>query len=212
MRWFRQTVCRRPSKQHLLLMVLLAGFIAALVPVPFTLTSPGQSKDRSEPFPCQDRPCACRSAAQCRKTCCCFTPQQKMAWAKRRGLNSFDVPQTLATAQSRPISSSASLKCCSMAKSTPSSAAIRKSSQPASCAATESDAPPSRSKIVLSFAAQKCQGVEQSLCGLPIFLIPPIVALNFGIAQPGERLIPAVVRMKTDSLQPPVPPPRLPLV
>lgn len=39
-------------------------------------------KDGSVPFPCQNRPCGCRSASGCLKKCCCFTPAQKSAWAK----------------------------------------------------------------------------------------------------------------------------------
>lgn len=39
-------------------------------------------KDRSSPFPCQDKPCGCASADSCWKSCCCHTNQEKVAWAE----------------------------------------------------------------------------------------------------------------------------------
>jgi hypothetical protein len=39
-------------------------------------------KDTSVPFPCQDHACGCRNAEQCWQHCCCFTPEQRWAWAR----------------------------------------------------------------------------------------------------------------------------------
>ena len=47
-----------------------------------SLVSAQNPKDQSVPFPCQNRPCGCRSADSCLKKCCCFTAAQKVAWAK----------------------------------------------------------------------------------------------------------------------------------
>lgn len=44
------------------------------------------AKDRSQPFPCMDRPCGCGSAEQCFSSCCCHTPEQLLAWARSRDL------------------------------------------------------------------------------------------------------------------------------
>ena len=60
--------------------LLAVGCCAMWLPVP-QLISP--EKDRSKPYPCMDRPCGCASAEQCWKKCCCFTNQQKVAWAER---------------------------------------------------------------------------------------------------------------------------------
>lgn len=35
----------------------------------------------SEPFPCQDCPCGCLTAAQCWDKCCCHSDTEKLAWA-----------------------------------------------------------------------------------------------------------------------------------
>jgi hypothetical protein len=39
-------------------------------------------KDRSQPFPCMDKPCGCATAEQCFSNCCCNTPAELLAWAK----------------------------------------------------------------------------------------------------------------------------------
>ena len=40
------------------------------------------AKDRSQPFPCMDKPCGCATAEQCFTSCCCNTPAETLAWAK----------------------------------------------------------------------------------------------------------------------------------
>lgn len=72
--------------------MLVVGCCAMWLPVP-QLSSP--QKDRSEPYPCMDRPCGCVSAAQCWKQCCCFTNQQKVAWAEE---NRVTVPESVVAA------------------------------------------------------------------------------------------------------------------
>ena len=44
------------------------------------------AKDRSRPFPCMNSPCGCGSAEQCFESCCCHTPSERLAWARRHGL------------------------------------------------------------------------------------------------------------------------------
>ena len=44
------------------------------------------AKDRSRPFPCMNSPCGCGSAEQCFDACCCHTPAERLAWARRHGL------------------------------------------------------------------------------------------------------------------------------
>jgi hypothetical protein len=55
----------------------LAFFVATVgVPLPV-----GRTKDRSIPFPCMDRTCGCHDAAGCKAHCCCFSSEEKLAWA-----------------------------------------------------------------------------------------------------------------------------------
>lgn len=63
-------------------MMALAYIVAALdIPLPASI-----HKETSQPFPCQDHPCGCQTAEQCWRNCCCFTPEQRWAWARARGI------------------------------------------------------------------------------------------------------------------------------
>jgi|688.fasta_scaffold24754_2 hypothetical protein len=46
------------------------------------------AKDRSQPFPCMDKPCGCATAEQCFTSCCCHTPAERLAWAKAHHVDS----------------------------------------------------------------------------------------------------------------------------
>ncbi len=206
MRWFPWQVCIRPTRQHFTTMLLLAGVFVALVPVPIVILRQVNGKDRSQPFPCQDRPCGCRTAEQCRKKCCCFTLQQKMAWAERHGVKTFDIALTLVETKPKASPSAVRRECCSsttLAKS-PSSNTVTRSHPrtPTSKSAT-------RYKMVIGVIAQECQGVAQSFTCLPIFILPPVIALVTQIEPNGERLILELVRFEQSVIEPPVPPPRL---
>src|SRR6266700_1172453 len=56
----------------------LLGQVIALVGLPLPVAA---AKDLSNPFPCQHRACGCLSAADCWKSCCCFSASQRVAWA-----------------------------------------------------------------------------------------------------------------------------------
>lgn len=82
--------------RRLLSLAVAVAFTLTLLPIPVPVAAPGRSpKDTSSPFPCQNRPCGCRSADQCWKKCCCFTNQQKVASAKK---NDVSIPQFVADA------------------------------------------------------------------------------------------------------------------
>jgi hypothetical protein len=38
------------------------------------------------PFPCQEHDCGCTSAEECWTHCCCFTPEQHLAWANEHAV------------------------------------------------------------------------------------------------------------------------------
>ena len=64
-------------------LALLAYVMVALgVPLPAALPA----KDRSQPFPCQDRACGCRNAEECWRRCCCFSAAERQAWARSHGV------------------------------------------------------------------------------------------------------------------------------
>ena len=94
---------------------VLLGVCAMLFPLPIApLPQNSPEKDSSEPFPCQNRPCGCRSADQCWKKCCCFNNAQKVAWAKA---NNVKVPEIVLVAVKKENEATDGRKICSLSAS-----------------------------------------------------------------------------------------------
>ena len=76
------TFVSRRSRRFLTVVSLVA-YLASVwgYPLPQAATV-----DRSVPFPCQDHHCGCASAEQCWRSCCCFTPAERIAWADKHGV------------------------------------------------------------------------------------------------------------------------------
>jgi len=76
------------------------------------------SKDLSHPFPCQYRRCGCASSDQCWRACCCFTPRERLAWART---HQVPVPSSLVQAaeESEPADPVSTPACCRVARSSP---------------------------------------------------------------------------------------------
>ena len=197
------------SWQQWITLLFLAVFFAALIPVPVSLVQLGYQKDRSEPFPCQDRPCACRSAAQCRKRCCCFTVEQKQAWGRRHGVKAFAVSSTTVGSESRSLSDRAA--CCKSPTSAESASPVKEPGFPLKSESGAGRTPKlaSRFKVVIGVFAQQCQGVSHSFAGVPICIVPPRVELVTVVQQTCEQLILEPVLFEQGVVEPPVPPPRL---
>ena len=72
------------------------------------------AKDRSRPFPCMDSPCGCASAQQCLTSCCCHTPAERLAWARRHGVEVgvLEALERLAAPTSRSACSNAAEGAC----------------------------------------------------------------------------------------------------
>lgn len=63
----------------------LVCFCASSMPLPIGWVRVSDKAD-SQPFPCQDSPCGCKTAVQCWTNCCCTTPAQRLAWARKNGV------------------------------------------------------------------------------------------------------------------------------
>lgn len=81
---FRQLRTRRfrLSLASLLLVVFAAGVIGLPI-VPTHDRSSGR-------FPCEQRSCGCSNADHCWDKCCCFSDQEKLAWAAKQGVRPPD--------------------------------------------------------------------------------------------------------------------------
>ena len=158
---------RRIARKSIAVLVLI-GLCALQVPLSLPVPATSSGKDRSAPFPCQDRPCGCSSAARCWNDCCCFTNQQKLDWA---AANNVKPPEFVVAAaekekaegekqeavevasccQKPPAPVSA---CCQSEKTAaPKAACCETKPTEVSAENTEDD-----SATVIGWFAQKCQG------------------------------------------------------
>src|SRR5262249_43664149 len=75
----RRNASWRLATRRICVCVALPGSLAAAIGFPLPHLS---SKDHRQPFPCQDHPCGCQTAEQCWRHCCCFSPEERLAWAE----------------------------------------------------------------------------------------------------------------------------------
>src|SRR6202035_3152816 len=73
--------------QKAVALLLLLGILVEVAGIPVVRVS---KKDRSRPYPCQDRPCGCASADECWHHCCCMNNKEKLAWARAHGVTPPD--------------------------------------------------------------------------------------------------------------------------
>ncbi len=187
------------SRQQSISLLLLVGFVIALLPIPLISFSSKVGKDLSRPFPCQNRPCGCMSAAQCKKKCCCFSDEQKLAWAKRHGVDPSEV--VVLTAKRAPACEASPQVCCTIKNGSKAKVAHR---PPKAKAASSS-----RYKIVIGAVADDCQGLAKTAFGQAVFLIPPMTSLNPLVESIVERFINRGSVIVQAIAEPPVPPPRI---
>ena len=194
----------KSSLRRLCSLIVLVSVCLSLLPLP--LPSPKRiDKDQSQPFPCQNRPCGCRSAAQCWKKCCCFSNSQKIAWAKT---NCVAVPEHVHTAAAQE-SKSPSYQEPSCAKKSKEGTCCRtpeKKSGSKQAAGKKSGASKSV-EYVIGILAEQCRGESSFLNLLPWAVIPDAVSVNIfsgvAFASHGECLLQPAI-----TYQPPTPPPR----
>ena len=68
-----------------LVLLTLVGHLLVAVGVP--LPASKRSKGGGVAYPCQSLPCGCSDSEQCwAGDCCCYTLEEKLAWAEQRGI------------------------------------------------------------------------------------------------------------------------------
>jgi hypothetical protein len=78
-------VCRRIWSSGLTRRLCAAATLVCYVLTAFGVPLPAAPvRKGSVPFICQSRACGCQSAEQCWSGCCCFTPEQRWAWARQQ--------------------------------------------------------------------------------------------------------------------------------
>ena len=221
-------------------LTVLLGICAMLLPLPMApLPSNSPEKDLSQPFPCQNRPCGCRSAEQCWKKCCCFNNSQKIAWAKA---NKVIVPDYVLAAAEKEKPTDVEVCSLPQEKSSASDAEESKptfsrcktersaehnvacdrehsdavvGSRTAKCCQRKSEAVKeaaprnSSSKWVMAVYSAECQGQGPQVYCSIVLVIPSWQALAPTMPSVIETLSIESERMLSATLRPPVPPPKI---
>ena len=185
--------------------VSLLGYLTAAFGLPLPVWT---AKDRSVPFPCQDRPCGCHSAAECWQSCCCFSREEHLAWARA---NNVEPPAGYAEGgwNDRPQRHEGA-DCCQGQKHCCST------EDPAACDLTGPGCDssiavptsPTSTPYVLGSLYLTCRGMTvawaQSGAALPAATLVSFT-MEF---PPGGLLAPPNTSKAIQSLAPPLPPPR----
>lgn len=133
------------------------------------------------PFPCQSHACGCRSASACWADCCCFTPEEKLAWARANGVTPPAGTPTFDSSTNKPEPEEnappAKRACCAKHAKAPAVASVTKRSccQAKNAEGCEATCPERRdeeaaetddaSRGVVLLEAMKCRGVASSWTG-----------------------------------------------
>ncbi len=86
----------------------LLAYVASVVGYPLPLPA-SVPQDGSVPFPCQGHACGCQSAAQCLDNCCCYTPAERLAWARNNAVKL--PPATMAALEAKAAQAETSTAC-----------------------------------------------------------------------------------------------------
>jgi hypothetical protein len=194
--------------RHALAVVALLAQLVAAVGAP-TVSSRARAKNGSVPFPCRDHPCGCNTPEEgWAGDCCCFTLEQKLAWAEERGIE--PPPHVRATVEARRAAArkvKAKPPCCAAhAKAPCCETAVGDHKHPTDDPAVKS-APTVR--WVLAVFAQKCRG--DGPLGLFKFEVgtPDPISSGRGPRRSQHFDPPSDSHTSSIPFRPPTPPPRV---
>ena len=213
---------RRTTQHRLCAGVTLFAYLVASLGLP--LPAGAAPKDAGQPFPCQDHPCGCRTAEQCWQKCCCFSPEDRFAWAREHNVQ----PPSYAE---RPAGNSwhsprqrdlASKPCCSTHRSTQSerTSCCKNHGQPTCENSSRQEQKPDQKSPaknkkgkgwVVGVMALQCQGHATTWASAGTVLPPgpPLTWNPWPVLVDQVSLVDELA--STLSANPPEPPPRLPL-
>jgi len=223
----RQPVIESPLMHRVLCLALAVVLLCAMIPLPLPIRV---VKDASEAFPCQHHTCGCRTAAQCWKSCCCFTNTQKVEWAERERAKVPDFVIVAAT-QERSRSGTPSTCCskhrrdevrCSTSVAQAESPVLQRNGDnlrvDLSTIATSreqecvsgicTNEPATDTRLVIGWNALKCSGVSWDFAlG---YVLPPLPLPDVIVFDVSSQRFESVSRtLLSLTLLPPEPPPRV---
>lgn len=190
------------------------AFLAAAIGVPLPS---GARKDRSVAFPCMYRSCGCHDAAGCKDHCCCFSNEEKLAWAAEHQVDPTPFAHASLPSEDglpRPSCDNcdaiALVSCATRCDLTASASHQPAESSGASCCETKSNPSSSPAKTVwLSIAAYRhCTGLAPLWTLVGAALPPPLPSCyEFEWAPSGDVAM-MECHLEVVALEPSPPPPR----
>jgi hypothetical protein len=212
--------------RRLITAVALAAYLGSVWGYPLPQFA---AVDASTPFPCQHHRCGCQSAAQCWNNCCCFTPAERLAWAREHRVEiPSDVEATLLAAVAADSGDVAQHACCAhehdhadheiaitSAADHDQAATVAGHCQTTTdekdhrCSACASNDPAAAIGWVLGIEARKCRGLSTLWVTSGASLPPLILPLwQYDWTPAGQVALP-VDRFASLLGAPPVPPPQV---
>ena len=200
----------------------LSAYLAAALGLP--LPAAPVRKDASHPFPCQDHACGCQSAEECWSGCCCFSPEERWAWAEAHHVEPPAyaerpaAPAPVATGWSsaplraRAAGASAAPRCCAEKQTRPKPGCSGETACAGCCdAGHAAPAPAAGVRWLPSIAALHCRGLATLWVAGAALPPPPALAWVPWLPAVGDA-VPQTCRPVCVARTPPAPPPRSPLV
>jgi len=135
------------------------------------------TKDGSKPFPCLKRACGCQTADDCWKKCCCFTDEEKLAWARENGVTPPDeVVARVASRRNQPSDLAENTGSCCYVKKACCHAEESHEAPSTCCHAkkAENSSDTTELKFVVALEAAKCSGVQLSWICVKVGMTPPM--------------------------------------
>lgn len=148
------------------------------------------AKNGDRPFPCQFSNCGCKTAEQCRTSCCCHTKRERVAWAVQRGIDPDEVA-ILTLNEKLEFTFAANLAQPKQAESCCQAKAQSSCCSPESAVAVEKGT--SELQWVLAITAHRCRGtgvewIEAGMVAQPplpvAFVVEPLTACVVSSTQP----------------------------
>ena len=195
-RWMRRRI--RPAIALGLLTALVVTSLGLAVPV-------SVKKQAAEPYPCQHCSCGCANAEMCWRDCCCYTNEQKIAWARKNGVTP---PAYVLAAVEKPASNRRKAASCCCSKRSCCEKAPPESVKVLTWRKRRKNGIP-KTRTVALLQVLRCQGLSSNWTLLPPTVMPVLAQLDDAPIGLTERVT-FEERLHTGQLPPPeLPPPQI---
>jgi hypothetical protein len=166
---------RSKAKRRATALIALVAYLVTATGVPLPVHA---AKGDGQPFPCQHHACGCATAEQCWRQCCCFTPQEKLAWARKNGVipPAHLVLEVAALAPDDHDNDNPPRgRCCARRDESPREHSMcdEDHHDHDGCTSCEHSEQSTSSGLIIGIAAMKCRGLSTLWCATGAVIPPP---------------------------------------